>query len=145
MPTVLYYGNRFDEFQRYFESIEKIIETVHLPPEIPADVIVIDRAPPLGATVPVGCIGVVCSDNRVGLQTLMKSGVRTVTCGMSYRDTVTLSGALTHPTVCLQRRLPTVDGKIFEPEEFPVRLEGEDTDCLLLAAAVKLLCGIQPK
>ncbi len=144
MPTVMYYGKRFDEFQGLINGVETIIRTECLPPKGSVDVIVIDQATEAEAAVPIGCIGVVCSDNREGLQTLMKSGVRTVTCGMSYRDTVTLSSTYEQLSVCLQRRLPTVDGRVFEPAEFPVKFEDECTDCLLLASAVKLLCGFAP-
>ena len=144
MPDVLYFGNRFDTFQKAVGPIEKITETEVLPPTASAEIIVIDSKPQRDAAVPIGVIGVVSSDNREGLETLMKSGVRTVTCGMSYRDTVTLSGTVARLTVCLQRRLPTVGGYVREPAEFPIVYRGLDTDCLLLASAVRLLCGKDP-
>ena len=144
MPAVLYFGDRFDTFQKAVGAIEKITETDILPPNFSAEIIVIDCKPQNTATVPIGVIGVVSSDNREGLETLMRSGVRTVTCGMSYRDTVTLSGTFSRLTVCLQRRLPTVGGRVREPAEFPVEYRDIDTDCLLLASAVRLLCGKDP-
>lgn len=145
MPAVAYFGNRFENFQRAVGIPEAVTETDVLPPTFPVDIIVIDSKPTDNATVPIGVIGVVCSDNRRGLEALMRSGVRTVTCGMSYRDTVTLSSTLSGPTICLQRRLPTVGGRICEPAEFPLEAVKTDTDCLLLASAVRLLCGKDPR
>lgn len=144
MPDVLYFGDRFDTFQKAIGSIEKITDAKVLTPTVSAEIIVIDSKPQHETTVPIGVIGVVSSDNVDGLETLMKSGVRTVTCGMSYRDTVTLSGTVGRLTVCLQRRLPTVGGYVREPAEFPIEYREIDTDCLLLASAVRLLCGKDP-
>lgn len=145
MPTVAYYGNDFESFKAAVGFMEGLYETETLPPDNTVDVIVIDKSTTPDMTVPIGSIGVVLSDNREGLQTLMKSGVRTVTCGMSYRDTVTLSATLGHLTVCLQRRLPVVGGFCLEPAEFPIDSNGFTDDRLLLACAVRLLCGLEPK
>ena len=42
-----------------------------------------------------------------------------VTCGLSSRDSLTLS-SLTEPVLCVQRRLPRPDGGFVEPQEFPL-------------------------
>ncbi len=144
MPTVAYFGNRFEEFRLAAGRLE-LIKTDCLPPLNSVDVIVIDAEPIKSTKVPIGSIGVVHSDNKIGLQVLMQSGVRTVTCGMSYRDTVTLSSNMDRLTVCLQRRIPTVGGGLREPAEFTVETGSRDVDCLLLASAVRLLCGKEPE
>lgn len=42
-----------------------------------------------------------------------------VTCGLSQRDSLTLS-SLSEPVVCLQRALLRPDGSTVEPQEFPL-------------------------
>lgn len=144
MPVTAYFGNRFEKFILAAQSLDNIIEVSDLPPAPFADIIVIDKSPPHKATLPVGAIGVVISDNTDALNCLMRSGVRTVTCGMSHRDTVTLSSSFPNFTVCLQRRLPSLGGRIFEPAEYRVCQACDDPECLLLASAVRLLCGYEP-
>ena len=42
-----------------------------------------------------------------------------VTCGLSPRDSLTLS-SLAEPVLCIQRALPRLDGSILEPQEVPL-------------------------
>ena len=42
-----------------------------------------------------------------------------VSYGLSPRDSLTLS-SFTEPVLCVQRALPRMDGKIIEPQEFPL-------------------------
>ena len=42
-----------------------------------------------------------------------------VTCGLSQRDSLTLS-SLAEPVVCVQRALPRPEGGTVEPQEFPL-------------------------
>ncbi len=42
-----------------------------------------------------------------------------VTCGLSPRDSLTLS-SLTEPVLCIQRALPCLDGSVLEPQEVPL-------------------------
>lgn len=42
---------------------------------------------------------------------------RVVTCGLSPRDSLTLS-SLAEPVLCIQRTLPRPDGTVVEPQEF---------------------------
>ena len=42
-----------------------------------------------------------------------------ITCGLSPRDSLTLS-SLTEPVLCVQRSLPRPDGAVIEPQEFPL-------------------------
>ena len=42
-----------------------------------------------------------------------------ITCGLSPRDSLTLS-SLTEPVLCVQRSLPRPDGAVIEPQEVPL-------------------------
>ena len=142
VPNVAYFGDRKNEF----EAVSGLITTQvnRLPCQGQFDVIVIDGNPDEKAKVPSGVVGVVGSDNKRGLECLMRSGVRTVTCGMSRRDTVTLSSSVTHVTVCLQRRLPMIGGGVCEPAEYVVNNSIDDYVLLLLSSASRLLLGLEP-
>ncbi len=142
MPITAYFGSRKQEFDK--ASGLETIEIGKLPTKRHFDIIVIDGAPSENTTVPTGTVGIVSSDNKRGLECLMRSGVRTVTCGMSRRDTVTLSSSFTDVTVCLQRRLPSMTGEILEPAEYPVAHSHEDYMLILLCAAARLLSGREP-
>ncbi len=142
MPVLLYFGDRKEEFEE--TSGLTTIKADNLPFHKPFDIIVIDGEPSDKATVPTGVVGVVGSHNKKGLECLMRSGVRTVTCGMSRRDTVTLSSSVSHITVCLQRRLPSLTGGILEPAEFLVGDTHDDYILLLLSSAARLLSGLEP-
>jgi hypothetical protein len=143
MPVTAYFGDRFDQFTTVC-GIDDIFATDVLPPDRHADIVVVDGKPSEESSVRVGTIGVVSSENHAGLSCLMRSGVRTVTCGMSRRDTVTLSSSVADIVVCLQRRLPTFTGSILEPAEYTVITESDDPVCVLLATAVRLLSGREP-
>lgn len=142
MPKIAYFGGRKEEFEAV--SKLKVTEILDISPQNDFDAIVIDGEPQQSSRVPTGVVGVVGSHNKKGLECLMRSGVRTVTCGMSRRDTVTLSSSVTHITVCLQRRLPSLAGGILEPGEFLVSSSHDDFCLLLLSAASRLLVGLEP-
>lgn len=144
MPVTAYFGDRYKTFLDAAKNLENIFETPDLPPGFPADIVVIDKAPPQSALLPVGTVGVVMSHNTEGLKCLMRSGVKTVVCGMSHRDTVTLSSSFPEATVCLQRRLPALGKRIFEPAEYRIKGACDNPEYLMLASAVSLLCGREP-
>lgn len=140
MPTTAYFGERFEEFSKHVQT--EIINTNSLPPDFHADIVIIDGTPPSDAKVEVGTIGVVSSDNTEALACFLRSGVRTVTCGLSHRDTVTVSSSVGSVVVCLQRRLPTFALGVLEPAEYTVEdalSKTDDVDLLLLVSAVRLL------
>ncbi len=143
MPIIAYYGENFEQFKQLTGCLNNIINST-LPPPENTDILVIDASPEQPYVIPTGVISVVNSHNTNGLYCLMQSGVKTVTCGMSYRDTVTLSSSVSKPCVCLQRKLPSFCGKIFEPCEYMIKNSCQDTDLLLLACATRLLCGLEP-
>ena len=142
MPKVAYFGERVEEFCAV--SKLRVTDVKVFPLKEVFDVVVIDGNPPKSAKVPTGMVGIVGSDNKRGLECLMRSGVRTVTCGLSRRDTVTLSSSVADITVCLQRRLPTVNGGILEPGEYVVQNDTDDYMLLLLVSATRLLLGLEP-
>ena len=142
MPTVVYFGDRFDSFKTAFKS-DSLFYTENLPPKESCDIVVIDGCPKNTDRVPTGTVGVVFSENLKGLECLMRSGVRTVTCGMSRRDTVTVSSSVPELVICLQRRLPNFSGPVLEPQEIPATLVADDISLTLLVAGTKLLCGMK--
>lgn len=65
-----------------------------------------------------------------------------VDCGLSRHSSLTLSGLLPSPVLCVQRRLITVTGEAVEPQEIPLppSLWGRlPPETLLLAAGAWLL------
>jgi hypothetical protein len=144
MPNIAYFGPRFEDFKEAVGEIGEIFEVVDLQPNLLADIVVIDGEPTKQMTLGTGVVGVVSSDNIEGLRCLMKSGVRTVTCGMSQRNTVTLSSSVPNITICLRRKLPTMLGQVLEPAEYRSTQNDVECELVLLAAAVRLLCGKEP-
>ena len=52
-----------------------------------------------------------------------KHHLRTLTCGLSSKDTLTLSSVTAESAViCLQREIGTLGGEVLEPYEIPVKL-----------------------
>lgn len=70
-----------------------------------------------------------------------------VSYGPSPRDTLTLSSREGgHLWAALQRELVTVDGRVVEPQEFPLELEpGAASMSALAAAGALLLLGVPPE
>ena len=76
-----------------------------------------------------------------------KQAASAVSYGPSPRDTLTLSSREgDHLWAALQRELVTVDGRVVEPQEFPLELEENTTSMSALAAAgALLLLGVPPE
>lgn len=117
-----------------------------VPPSCTGDTVyVLGAAPPpdYPFTPDEHALAVVHSENREALAFAAAHHLKTLTCGLSVRDTLTLSSLTDEcAMVCLQREIRPFGGGIIEPGEIPVRLyapvgRGE----LLLVAAVLLLCG----
>lgn len=96
--------------------------------------------------IPDNYIGIVYSGDSTALQLLQKNNITTITCGMSNLDTIILSSAKERTaSVCVQREIITLSGKIIEVGEYPIRLKNKITDYALLAAiGILLLCDIEP-
>ena len=67
-----------------------------------------------------------------------------ITCGMSCRDTITLSSLHDEDAViCLQRAVTALDGTRVEPGEFPVRLSHRLDAYTVMACAATLIAAGQ--
>ena len=98
-----------------------------------------------GIDIPQDYIAVVDPENEEAIAMLKKNSMRTVTCGMSAKDTITYSSIDPEcAIVSLQRELKTVGGEDLDPGEFPIKALSCKKDFALLAAvAVLLLSGIK--
>lgn len=115
------------------------------PPECGGKVIyVLEGAPPECEFTPgTHAAAVIHSENMRALSFAAKHHLKTLTCGLSVHDTLTLS-SLTEESamVCLQREIVTVNGGMLEPGEFPIRIRASvGRGELLIVAGVLLLCG----
>ncbi|MDR2909122.1 MAG: hypothetical protein LBU86_04490 [Oscillospiraceae bacterium] len=108
-------------------------------------IIVFQRA----AELPVSLIepdkSVVLVDSSKGelLSIVSASGLPAITCGMSNKDTVTLSSMDDDSAVVdLRRSITGFDGIVIEPQEIPARCKrAPHRFALMAAAAVRLLSG----
>ncbi|MCI8623376.1 MAG: hypothetical protein HFG26_06890 [Provencibacterium sp.] len=138
-------------------------QEIHLPGEHP-DILLVEAASPLdckgdviyilGARPPQPewenfspgphAVAVIHSHNAEGLAFAARRHLKTLTCGLSSRDTLTLSSLTGESAgVCLQREIAAFGGKRIEPADIPVRLRGPlERFELLTLAAVLLLCGL---
>ncbi|MCL2461516.1 MAG: hypothetical protein FWF44_02535 [Defluviitaleaceae bacterium] len=83
---------------------------------------------------------VVNPEHKRILAGLPKSGAELITCGFNGKDCVTASSVTeTGLVICVQRNIPTVDGRILEPQEFAVSLNMEDKSPELALAVITAL------
>ena len=96
--------------------------------------------------IPKSFMGIAYSKDLGSLELLKNNDITTLTCGMSSDNTIILSSVGENTaSVCLQRSIKTLDGKIIEPQEYPVHLVEKITDYALMAAfGILLLSGIEP-
>ena len=96
--------------------------------------------------IPDNYIGVVYSGDSTALRLLQKNNITAITCGMSNLDTLILSSVGDNTaSVCVQRQIITLSGKVIEAGDYPIRLKDKITDYALLAAiGILLLCDIEP-
>ena len=87
---------------------------------------------------------VVESTNKKAISLLNDSVTEVVTCGMSNKDTFTVSSVIDDRIVIsLQRTIKNVHEKIVEPIEVPINLSSEIDQIALLSAVIALiLCGV---
>ena len=102
---------------------------------------------PLPVQIPEGFVAVAHSASARSLALLRQNDCPAVVCGMSLRDTVTLSGnQQSSVAVSLQRQMVDLQGRTIEEREIPVSLsvplEGYP---LLAACAVLLLTQGEPE
>jgi len=100
-----------------------------------------------GQIFPQGIIGICEDTNQKALQLFEKSKVPVISCGMSSKNTVTLSSLNSETLLtALQRTVTDITGKDIEPGEFKIRLtKGYHPFSVMASVAVLLLFGISPK
>jgi len=88
-----------------------------------------------------GCTAIVSSENEYGVKFLAEQGIQTVTCGLSGKDTVTISSFTGERVmVSLQRELRSCSGKMLQPVEISVELGSiRDRYTIMSGIAAKLL------
>lgn len=92
-----------------------------------------------GMLPPVCGMAVVGSDNPAAIEFLAASKQPAITCGLSPRDTITLSSMTDGSVmVAIQRSIPAFDGTAIEPVELPVRLSAPADSYSILCAAATL-------
>lgn len=86
-------------------------------------------------------IGILSSEDTVGAQLFQQMKLTTITCGLSGKDSLTLSSITSDSAViCLQRTIRSLSGQEIDPGEIPVSLSRPvDRYSLLVAVAVALL------
>jgi hypothetical protein len=94
---------------------------------------------------PENFIAIVEPDNSKAIDILKKKSLRTVTCGLSQRDTLTYSSIETERAVIsLQREIKTLGSNSILPREIPVNFRSSYGDYQLLAAVAVLLLSDMP-
>lgn len=94
-----------------------------------------------------GIVSILESENEAAARSLLNSGATALTCGLTARDTLTLSSfSDTSPVVSIQRSITAFDGHTLEPCEQPIALHAPLSGYALLSVcAVLLLTGQAPE
>ncbi len=96
---------------------------------------------PAHIDLPPDAVGLLASSNLAAAEFLHRCGVRTITLGMSSKDTLTLSSITSDSAVlCLQRAICDLAGNTLEPVEIPLALSHQyDAFSILCACAILML------
>jgi uncharacterized ParB-like nuclease family protein len=94
-----------------------------------------------------GDVVVVNADNKTLYNYLGGCKGRLITYGFSSKACITASSVIDQPyeciQLCIQRGLPTFDGRTLEPQEFPVTFKSpKNIYCALGAVAAALIAGM---
>jgi len=105
------------------------------------------EALPPGILPPRHAIAVVNSCDERALASASSTKVPAITCGLSPRDTITLSSIASDSAVInLQRTVGCFDGTTAEPQEIPVKFGTPiDSFHLMALACIFILCADIPK
>jgi len=69
------------------------------------------------------CTAVVNAENSFSIKTLAGKELQTITCGLSGKDTITISSFTGDCVmISLQREIVSCSGKIIQPKEFPIKI-----------------------
>lgn len=89
---------------------------------------------------PADITAIVNADNKSQLESALKQGIRTITCGLSSTATISFSSETEEKlTVSLNRGITALSGKIIEPLEIPLEKENFGKYSLMSFAALRLL------
>ncbi len=88
-------------------------------------------------------VAVVDSTSKSLMKYVSQTKLPAITCGLSNKDTITLSSIdMDSAVITLQRAVTCFDATVAEPQEIPVRLSGEmDSFTLMAVAAVFIISG----
>ncbi len=93
-----------------------------------------------GIKLPSTYVPVLGEENAGAVPMLTHTGCPVVTCGMSPRDTLSLSSSdFPSALVSIQRDIRTLSGNVMEPADFRVHLSAPSDEYPLLAACAALL------
>lgn len=90
----------------------------------------------------------ICEDcNKKALSVFSKSPIAVISCGMSPKNTITLSSRSENTLLLsLQRTITDIFGNTIEPAEFLIRIKNNYSEFPIMASiAVMLIYGIIPK
>ena len=98
-------------------------------------------------TFPKGIIGICEDSNQKALEIFKNSNIPVISCGMSAKNTVTLSSINSETLLAaLQRTVTDCTGNEVDPGEFKIKLKKSYAPFAVMAStAVLLLNGITPK
>lgn len=83
---------------------------------------------------------IVNADNKTQLESVLKHGIRTITCGIGSTATISFSSETEEKlTVSLNRGITALSGKTIEPLEIPLEKEDFGKYSLMSFAALRLL------
>lgn len=100
-------------------------------------------APPEDVPLPPRCPAILPSQNQAAVEYARETGLLPLDCGLSLRDTLTLSSRTdTSVMISLQRPVARLDGTLLEPVDIPLPLTRKWAPySLLCCAGVLLLTG----
>lgn len=100
-----------------------------------------------GQIFPLGTVGICEDSNRKALEIFKENNIPVISCGMSAKNTVTLSSLGSDLLLAaLQRTVIDFSGTELDPEEFRIKLIKSYTPFAVMASvAVLLLKGITPE
>jgi len=102
-------------------------------------------APPEGIALPPQCPAILPSRNQAAVQYAQESGLLPLDCGLSLRDTLTLSSRTdTSGVISLQRPVARLDGTMLDPVEVPLTFTRKWAPYPLLCCAGVLLLSCGP-
>lgn len=101
--------------------------------------------PPERVSLPPGCPAVLPSENQAAVEFARRQGLLPLDCGLSLRDTLTLSSRTDSSVmIALQRPVKRLDGTVLDPVEIPLSLTRRWAPYPLLCRAGVLLLADGP-